>query len=486
MRSWTKTLQLAGPPVLGLALFILFTETLGYEPGEFLVATIASLAAMLLLMFLASWWARFRWTRDRKTTRRAPAHSDPLLVGLGSVSLVGLIYAAITGILGVHASDELIVIVVTSLVAPTAVGLVYLVVHLFGAWLPRSSTARIVVGQVNTVMRQKLPLATGIALAAESENHAAALHLQRIARLLAQGASLPDAMRDGWADCPSLVLSLVAAGERAGQLPAALEQAENYLLDQESRRNGVGVSVWPYAITVLTCTVLLVSGIGIAIIPKFKEIFNDYEVILPAMTTGLVDVLGFFGGYGGLFVAIAVVLVPAAIYLQLRPRRIENPSLTTLAADWLRWRTPGIGRLQAGEGMALALGTMRLALRSGLDLATAASLAAELDINAELRRRFSRFMDLLSAGEHPQEAAQRARLGSVTVLALGAGQRDGDMDAALRYAVDYHQALLSRLWIAFRSLSWPLVTLALACLVAVIVLALFLPLVHLINASTGV
>ena len=97
---------------------------------------------------------------------------------------------------------------------------------LFTTWTRRRATHRIVIGQIATVVRQNLPLATGLKLAAESERGAARRHLLRMSRLLAQGASLAEATQIGFTDCPSLPLSLIIAGERSGQLAMALEQAE--------------------------------------------------------------------------------------------------------------------------------------------------------------------------------------------------------------------------------------------------------------------
>ena len=59
------------------------------------------------------------------------------------------------------------------------------------------------------------------------------------------------------------------------------------------------------------------------------------------------------------------------------------------------------------------------------------------------------------------------------------------MDAALRYAADYHEAVMSRCWIVMQNLAWPVTTLAVATVVGFVVVAMFLPLVTLINSVAG-
>ena len=151
--------------------------------------------------------------------------------------------------------------------------------------------------------------------------------------------------------------------------------------------------------------------------------------------------------------------------------------------DSLRWCVPGLHRAAFSNGMATMLETIRLALRSGMDVAAAARLASELRVNGLLCERMMRFADRLESGTTAGEAARESGLGEVTSVAMAAGQRSGDMDSALRYAADYHAALVSRLWTAWRNLSGPLCVLAGATVVGWVVLALFLPLVHLINAA---
>lgn len=345
----------------------------------------------------------------------------------------------------------------------------------------RAATERIVVGQIATVVRQNLPLATGLALAAESEGGWARVYLRRISRLLAQGLPLSQALQTACPDCSRLVLSLAIAGERAGQLPAAMDQAAEYLLERQRRRSPDEVSVWPYLLMVGSLTVLMVSGILVAVIPKYKEIFKDFDAVLPGLTVVLINIAESVAEFGWLLI-VPAILVPWGFYLSIRPRRVGRLAWTSRVADWFRWRTPGWRGVEHARSMQLALRVMRLAVRSGLSLEPAAAIAASVDLNQELSRRLRRFGDRLERGGGVREAAQEARLDPVTAVALAGGRRGGDMDAALRYAIDYHAAIAGRWWIVLRNLAWPAATLAMGLIVGFVVLAMFLPLVSLINS----
>ncbi len=357
-------------------------------------------------------------------------------------------------------------------------GLMYII-----SFFQRPAIERIVIGQIGSVLRQNLPLATALSLAGDSEQGMARVHLKRISRFLTQGASLAEAMRLGYSECSRLVLSLAEAGERAGRLPAAMEQAEEYLVRKARWRRLFDVPVGIYVAIVLTFGCFVVSGIMVAIIPKFKTIFADFGTTLPGLTVALIDISAWFvqGTPPGW---VPVVLIPF-IWLAMRVWYVDGRPLTTRIGESVRATLPGVRRMEFGRCMAEMLRLMRTALASGMDLASAARLAACLDVNRHVRDRMRWFADLLEAGGGPVEACRTAGLGPVLAVALGAGARSGNMDAALRYAADYHEAIVTRWWMVVNSLVWPLCTVALSAVLAFIVLALFIPLVQLIQSVTG-
>jgi type II secretory pathway component PulF len=366
----------------------------------------------------------------------------------------------------------------------------FLAVRLVAQWCRRRGAERIIIGQVATVIRQNLPLATALALAGESERGMSRKRLQWIAGFLNRGVPLSAAIRWGYPECPSMVLSLILAGEQAGQLPAALRQAEEYLQDRARRRERKDTPMWPYGLVVIGTMVLVVSGIMIAVVPKFRMIFNDFEVRLPRPTMTLIDIAEWFLAGGTtppgwvLFMPLLIVL-PLVMYGFVRPRQVPDLHWSSRAADWIRWRVPGWGRMEYGSGMAAMLGVVRMAVRSGMSMQAAARLAADVDVNAAMRPRMRELSDLLGNGVGLPQAVRQARLGEVTAVALATGQRTGNMDASLRYATDYHSAIVSRGWLVVHSLAWPVFTLVLGSCVGFVVVALFLPLVTLINASTA-
>lgn len=408
----------------------------------------------------------------------------PALVCLGLLATLAIVWNVPAGRRAIISSrvNALAISFVLSVVGTMAA---YAVYRLVTIWDRRKAIEPIVIGQVAAVTRQQLPMATAVSLAADSERGTERAILHRISVLLAQGLPLSEAVRLGYPNCSGLTLSLIAAGEKAGQLPAALDQAEQVLAERNRWSEPMDGSLIPYLCVLILTTGFIVSGIMVAVVPKFKEIFKDFGTQLPGITVALIDVSDWFvsGTPPGWFIlAPLLILAPVILYLSLRPRRADAPLLASRLADWFRWNTPGLRVMERGQSTARVLQTIRIGLRSGMTLDQAAWLAADIDVNTQLRPRVRRFAELLRQGTRPGRAAEQAELGGIVSLALAAGQRSHNLDAALRYAIDYNESLSSRAWLLLRNLAWPIMTLTMATVVGFVVVSLFTPLVALINS----
>jgi type IV pilus assembly protein PilC len=429
---------------------------------------------------------RFALSRRRQTREPQIGESWLDLRLAGALLLLAIpiaLFALVVAIGGLYDLAGALILVSVIL---SAVACLYFLYRLATVWIRRRTTDQVVIGTLAAVVRQNLPLATGLTLAAESEPSGARIHLYRIARLLTQGCTLGEATRRGFPDCPSLPLSLIIAGERAGQLTAALDQAEGVLVERARRRDRADVSVWPYMLCLMAFTILVVSGVMIALIPKFKEIFKDFETQLPSSTRQLISAAEFVVADVTLPVLlfVAVLAIPIAMYLSVRPRRVPDLAWTSRIADWIRWQIPGWHRMQFASGMTAVLRTVLLGVRAGMNLEPAVRLAADVDVNHQLRPRIRHFAQLLSAGTDVRAAAKEAGLGEVTAVALAGAQRSGNLEPGLRFAAEYYDALVSRFYLVIRTLAWPLGTLIMAAFIGMVVVALFQPLVTLINSVT--
>ena len=351
----------------------------------------------------------------------------------------------------------------------------------------QTSLTRAVVNHLAAITDLNLPLGRALTTAALGERGRLGLMLGRLGTHVTQGSPLSVAMRRADRTCSPLVTSMIAVGEQAGQLPRALADLERTLDDQlraDAPRMGGSPRYWPYPVMLMLATVFVLALVMVTVMPKFSEIFLDFDTELPATTQNLIAVCQWLCGSSGVLLMLALVvgvlLVGASLALAVRP---WNQTMTETILDTCGW-IPGLPRpIVFGKGMSVTVRVVRMGLAAGMTLPVAAGLASTVGVNRYLRRRWERFTRLTAGGVPASQAAGEAGLGNVFAWAcrnLETGSADAQL--VLEHAADYHRAMAARWWRGLARMAWPAVTCLMGCMVGYVVLALFTPLVTLIQS----
>jgi len=230
-------------------------------------------------------------------------------------------------------------------------------------------------------------------------------------------------------------------------------------------------------------TLLILSGALYFVIPKFRDIFADYEAELPAITQFVIGVADYLRSGAGIAPLIVLVGAAVGVYVIFRPRRAARPRVLSRVGDAIKWSLPGWQTMQEAAGMVWIIRILRLGLAAGESLDRAARQAAEVDVNLGLRTRVGRWADAMEKGVPPHEAARAVGLDDLFVQTLHTGSRDGSMDVVMRYAQEYYAAKSVHWLMIVGQAAWPFVVLAMGLMVGTFVLAMFTPLVALIESS---
>ena len=140
---------------------------------------------------------------------------------------------------------------------------------------------------------KQLPLANALdALAGESDG-VWRNNIEDFAAMIQDGTPMAEAA----ASVPGLlsdesIMAIRAAAESGTLVTALRSEAERVSLQQELSNRKI-IQTVVYITAVATLAMLIVSFIMIYIIPKFKKIFEDFGVEVPAITTSLIDISDF-------------------------------------------------------------------------------------------------------------------------------------------------------------------------------------------------
>lgn len=292
--------------------------------------------------------------------------------------------------------------------------------------------------------------------------------------LLEQGLPLSTALRNNVGLLPETVISAIRIGEQTGTLREVLADEAQRLVNESSNVQLLGLSagnslLWLAVVGTIMTSV--VTFLMVFIIPKFKRIFEDFGTELPAITVRLLDISDFTIAFGGVLFLPVLGCVASIVFLRVYTsyQRITRGS-PPLAEHWPRFWVPEVLRMlsitaAAGQPLPQTLHSIISDLRPG-KAATALSGA---------RYR-------MDTGQDAAEAMLSEKLISKREAAfLQASVRNGHLDWGLRHLG--HAIEIKRLrWIKrLAMLIEPAVILIAGIFVGFVVIAMFLPLIKLLN-----
>ena len=356
----------------------------------------------------------------------------------------------------------------------------------------RRTNGQVIVDHVDLAVRLNLPLAAYLRAAARGETGRRARQLGRIHASLASGASLPEALAAA-RDVPDDVIERLGAATAVGQLRPILAKS----VEDERRMANEAEDVpdpalyRAYVVFMLFFVPLVVWALMVLVVPKFKEIFKDFKTTLPPLTQFIINfsslinedlwplaLLAVLGVIGILLVLFSYCATEVCLpWLPLPDvRRIGR---------WIAWRVPVLHTLQRDRSLAETCALLAASSRAGVALPEALAQAVNLPVNAGFRRRLEDFRQGLLAGQAPAEAATAARLpGLVAGLLTPTSARSPDAEL-FGFLESYYRNRFSRTVLLLRGATGPIIVLTFALIVGTTVVALFLPLVKLINSVAG-
>jgi type II secretory pathway component PulF len=229
------------------------------------------------------------------------------------------------------------------------------------------------------------------------------------------------------------------------------------------------------------------------VMPKFVEIFKDFKTEMPPATLKLVRLSDFMEQ--NLWIAVVLLALLLLVLLMILARSLRFtftpwwPQLALgTAARWVGECVPWVRNLSRWRAMADICLFIADAIRAGVPLPDALIAAAALDMPPPIRDSLMQWRTGLLLGAPIPEAAARAGMPRVLVGFLEASfapGREGEpqtLAALFDFVGRYYRDRFSRLAVMLRSLLEPAMTVALGFIVLQIVLAIFTPLMVLLNS----
>jgi type IV pilus assembly protein PilC len=332
--------------------------------------------------------------------------------------------------------------------------------------------------QFNTLVRAGLPILRALDLLAE---RAAAVRLRPILEDVRQrvrtGALLSEAMA-AQGSFPPVYITVIAAGERSGNLTGVLEQYIGYLRVTTGFRSRL-ITALIYPAVLVLVAIIVVSYLATYALPKFAELYQQLNVPLPASTRILLAIALPLRDYFAVF-AIVVGAAAVGIFLWTRSRR------GAIAIDRLKPRIPLFGDIWIKAQIAQFVRTLSTLLGGGTPLVPALRTSAAAISSKLVASSVEQASDRVKEGQSLHLSLAETRL--VPGLALEmieVGEASGALTAMLTSVAEFYEEEVDTQ--LTRSLSWiPIVILVvMAIVVGFILISLYLPMFSLQVGSVG-
>jgi type IV pilus assembly protein PilC len=340
--------------------------------------------------------------------------------------------------------------------------------------------------QLSTLQDAGLPLLRSVQIL-ESQQKPGKMKtvLMGVAEEVEGGNSLSESMAKYPKAFNKLYVKMVNAGEIGGVLDLILQRLAEFMEKSERLKRKIkGALVYPTVVILIA--VIILTFIMVYIIPKFKDIFADFEVELPGLTLWLMDTSSWMAGTRpgqsipgqGALIVIGTLIALPILYKLIR----KTPPGRAVIDVLLLW-TPIFGKLIRKTTIARFTRTLGTLIGAGVPILEAVTITAQTSGNYVYEKALMKVHDSIREGESFAGPLRESKTcDAIVVNMIDVGEETGDMDAMLMKIADNYDEEVDVAVESLVSLLEPLMVVVLGGMVGTIVVAMFLPMVEMIES----
>jgi type IV pilus assembly protein PilC len=239
-----------------------------------------------------------------------------------------------------------------------------------------------------------------------------------------------------------------------------------------------------YPAVVMSAALLIVMGLMIFIVPTFSEVLldmSDGKADLPALTSFLLKISKWLTGLTGVIPnALFVLVCPFILFSVLKLVRQFQKGRYVL--DWIKLRLPVIKQLVYKTTVARWTRTLATLISAGVPILEALNITRDTSDNEIYASMLNKVQGAIRQGDtFANPLRQSKTVDSIVVNMVDVGEETGDLDKMLIKVADNFDEDSDVLVSSLMSLLEPIMIIVLGGLVGTIVLAMFLPMVKMIQ-----
>jgi len=331
--------------------------------------------------------------------------------------------------------------------------------------------------QLATLVDAGLPLLRGLRVLEKQERHPTLKKIiGELGISIEGGSTFSEALAQHPKVFNRLFVNMVKAGELGGVLEVVLARLADFM-EKAQKIKGKVIAAMFYPTAVITVAVVILAVLMIWVVPKFKEIFKDMlpGKDLPGFTQFVLSISDAIAHH---FIVTALVVVALVIAFVAFVRTRFGRRLF----DKFKLNMPALGPVISKVAISRFTRTLGTLVSSGVPILQALTIVKETSGNVIVGAAVGAVHESVKEGETitaPLEAS--GVFPPMVVSMVDVGEQTGALPEMLMKIADNYDEEVDNAVAAMTSLLEPIMIVFLAVVVGSIVIALFLPLITLME-----
>ena len=331
--------------------------------------------------------------------------------------------------------------------------------------------------QLATLVDAGLPLLRGLRVLEKQERN---VTLRDIIGELAVSIEGGSTFSEGLAQHPKVFNRLFVNMVKAGELGGVLEVVRNRLaefMEKAQKIKGKVVAAMFYPIAVLVVATGIMFILMTMVIPKFKEVFSGLAegAQLPAFTRFVMDISDAVRYH--LVTTLVVVAIFVVAFMLFKKTKFGRH-----VWDKFQLKMPAVGPVISKVAISRFTRTLGTLVSSGVPILQALTIVKETAGNVIISNAVSAVHESVKEGETITAPLEGSGVFPPMVISMvDVGEQTGALPEMLLKIADNYDEEVDNAVAAMTSLLEPIMIVCLAVIVGSIVIAMFLPLIDLMN-----
>jgi type II secretory pathway component PulF len=331
--------------------------------------------------------------------------------------------------------------------------------------------------ELSVLLDARIPLDRGLAsIANHHEKPALRTIVREIAQAVESGIALTEAMSRHPHLFSEVYVETIRAAERTGNLGGIVAHLADLLERRdETRRMLKRALTYPAIVTTIILAAIIV--IFVFVIPRFSATFQAQGVTLPAVTRIVQSVASSFTTFWYLY---AAAVLTGSVALALMWRTVSG----RLRLEHVLYRTPYLGTMLVSDLISRFGGIMSIGLASGLDVIDSLAIAGRSTGSRLFSAHTTQMAERLRGGASlPGVLDNSTLIPSFARRMIVAGKDAKELSKACDAVGRHYERRATHLMRNINTIIEPILTVALAGIVLVVALSVFLPMWEMIRVK---